>query len=92
MTAAVRPPNRSPRRLLALIRLNTAVAAGIKNVGLARNLKRLTKEIDQRGVFLHQPLHLTGVIAAAGERRAHHLQKAQLRFALACGTDRIARG
>jgi len=24
--------------------LNTAVAAGIKNVGLARNLKRLTKK------------------------------------------------
>ena len=44
ITAAVRPPNRSPRRLLALIRLNTAVAAGIKNVGLARNLKRLTKK------------------------------------------------
>ena len=44
ITAAVRPPNRSPRRLLALIRLNTAVAAGIKNVGLARNPKRLTKK------------------------------------------------
>ena len=34
-------------------------------------------------MLLHQPLHLAGVVAAAGEWRAHHLQEAQLIFAVA---------
>ena len=29
----------------------------------------------------HEPLHFTGVVAAAGERRADHLEEAQLLFA-----------
>lgn len=29
----------------------------------------------------HEPLHLTGVVAAAGEGGAHHLQESQLFFA-----------
>jgi hypothetical protein len=33
-------------------------------------------------MLLHQPLHLSSVVTAAGEGAAHHLQEAQLVFAV----------
>lgn len=43
-------------------------------------------------MLLHEPLHLAGVIAAAGQGGAHHLQKAQFLFADAAVGVELLRG